>query len=374
MIMDSEYRRRLLADCRQVVVKAGTRLLTDRERIGLLVDGIAGLRAGGRRVLLVTSGAVGMGMKELKLSKRPRELAGVQALAAIGQCKLMAIYREECARHGFAAAQLLLTAADLRGRERYLNVMNCINALWEQNVLPIVNENDSVSVDELKFGDNDQLSARLAAVTGSSLTIILTTEQGLRRRNPDGSLGERISTVGKIDAAVRAMAGGTDNSEFSIGGMSSKLTAAELATTAGEHLWIADGREPGILDRIAAGEDVGTLFVPGPRKLTGPKRWLRFFAKSTGSLAVDAGAAAAVVSDGKSLLARGVTGVQGVFKRGDTVDVVDPAGRAVARGLVNFSSAECEKLRGLHSHELATRLGYDADHEFIHRDHLVILG
>ena len=368
-----DRRRQLMARCRQVVVKAGTRLLTDHERIRALVRGVAGLRAQHRRVLLVTSGAVGMGMRELGLSRRPRQLAEVQALAAIGQCKLMAIYREECARLGFGAAQLLLTAADLRARGRYLNVMNCINALWDRGVLPIVNENDSVSVDELKFSDNDQLSAQLATLTGSPLTIILTTEQGLRERNEDGSLGARISVVEKLDPRIKAMAGGTDNSEFSIGGMSSKLLAAELVTAAGEHLWIADGRDPEMLDKIARGEDVGTLFVPGPSRLPGRKRWLRFFARCSGALVLDDGAARAVGEEGRSLLPSGVVAVRGTFKRGDSVELVDGSGRVLARGLVNYSSAECELLKGLHTRELVEKLGCDADSEFVHRDQLVKL-
>ncbi len=368
---DAALRQQLMRTCNQIVVKAGTRLLTDQERIRTLVAGIAELRKKSRRILLVTSGAVGMGMKELGLAKRPRELAEVQALASIGQCKLMAIYREECAKFGFTAAQLLLTATDLRSRGRYLNLMNCINALWDKGVLPIVNENDSISVDELKFGDNDQLSARLATLTGSQLTIILTTEQGLRKRNEDGTLGDRISVVRKLDDTIKGMAGGTDNSEFSIGGMSSKLTAAELATTAGDYLWIADGRNADALERIAQGDDIGTLFVPGPNRTPGRKRWLRFFAHCSGGLVVDAGAARAVREDGKSLLPSGVLKVTGNFKRGDSVAITDEKGVILAHGLVNYSSMECEQLRGMHTPELAAKLGCDADAEFVHRDQLV---
>ena len=368
----TEIRRRLIAECRQIVVKAGTRLLTDRDRIARLVDGIAEVRRRNCRVLLVSSGAVGMGMRQLGLSHRPRELAAVQALASVGQCKLMAYYEEECARHGFKVAQLLLTAADLRSRRRYLNVMNCINALWEKDVLPIVNENDADSVDELKFGDNDYLAGLLASLTGSRLTVILTTAPGLCRRE-NGALGERIAVVPRIDAAIRAMAGGTDSSEFSIGGMSSKLRAAELVCASGEYLWIADGREPEILRRIMDAEDVGTVFLPGSERMAGNKRFLRFFAGASGVLTVDAGAAAAITGRGGSLLPSGITGVAGGFGRGDTVDVTAPDGRVIARGLVNYTAAECLRIKGLHSDELAAALGHTADEEVIHRDNLTLL-
>lgn len=363
----------LIKSARQIIVKAGTRLLTNRESIAALVEGIADLRKEGHRVLLVTSGAVGMGMKALELKKRPKELAQVQALAAIGQSRLMSIYEEECRQRGFHPAQLLLTAADLRNRERYLNVMNCINALWEQNVLPVVNENDSVSVDELKFGDNDTLAGMLASLTGSQLTVILTTEQGLRDRQEDGSLGERISVVEELDETIRGMAGGTDNSEFSIGGMSSKLRAAEIVTAAGEYLWIADGRVPGILGAIARGEDVGTIFMPRARRLSGRKRWITFFSRISGALMVDAGAVHAVREQGKSLLPSGVRFVSGEFKRGDTVEISGPDGVPFARGLVNFSAGDCLKLCGRNSEAVHAALGANVDEELVHRDNLTLL-
>lgn len=368
-----DFRRQALDSARQVIVKAGTRLLIDRGSIAALVDGIAALRQSGRRVLLVTSGAVGMGMETLGLSERPRELARVQALAAIGQSRLMRIYSEECARHGFGVAQLLLTAVDLRNRGRYLNVMNCVNALWESGVLPVVNENDSVSVDELKFGDNDTLAGLLGSLTGSGLTLLLTTVNGLRARDEAGRLADRISVVERLDDGIRALAGGTDDSRFSIGGMASKLRAAEIVTRAGEYLWIADGRDRRIMERIMAGEDVGTLFTPSGLRLSGHKRWLSFFSRSAGRLLVDAGAARAVLEQGRSLLPSGVRGVEGEFKRGDAVDVVGPDGRILARGLVNFSSADARRILGCKSAELRNILGSDVDDEIIHRDHLSLL-
>lgn len=368
-----ELRQQAVAASRQIIVKAGTRLLIDRGSVARLVDGIALLRKRGHRVLLVTSGAVGMGMELAKLEKRPKELAQKQALAAMGQTRLMSIYAEEAARHGFQVAQLLLTASDLRNRSRYLNVMNCINALWERDVLPIVNENDSVSVAELKFGDNDTLAGMLTSLTGAQMTVLLTTVDGLLGRNSDGSLGERIPVVEKITEKIRSLAGNTDDSDLSTGGMASKLRAAGLSTASGAWLWIADGRLPDIIGKILDGEDTGTLFLPEKHKVPGRKRWFGFFSRISGEITVDTGAQKAVLDKGGSLLPSGVTGVDGEFKRGDTVDVCGADGRPFARGLVNFDSADCKKIMGKHTAELPEILGTSAEAELIHRDHLILL-
>ena len=375
MTKNIELRKNVIENCRRIVVKAGTRLLTSEEQIAKLVDGIAFLRRNNFQVMLVTSGAVGMGMKVLGLAKRPRKLAEVQALAAIGQGKLMEIYERECARHGIKTAQLLLTASDLRSRTRYVNVMNCINALWENGVLPIVNENDSVSVDELKFGDNDILSAMLGSLTGSQLTVILTTESGLRERDAEGRLADRISVFNKLSDSIRAMAQGTDNAEFSIGGMSSKLRAANLLMNAGCYLWIADGRVDGVLKSIIEAQDIGTLFMPSPQKIHSKKLWIGFFARCAGKLLVDDGAANALITKGKSLLPSGVTAVEGRFKRGDTVEIVyrSNPNEVIARGLVNFDSDECSKIILHKSGEISEILERDADAEMVHRDNLVLL-
>lgn len=369
---NSEIRKTIVDSAKQVIVKAGTRLLTDRNSIAALVSGIARLREAGKKVLLVSSGAVGMGMELLNLEHRPKELAAKQALAAVGQTRLMAIYAEECAKYGFLPAQLLLTAADLNSRSRYLNVMNCINALWEKDLLPVINENDPVSVAELKFGDNDKLAGLLCSLTGSELAIILTTEDGLRDRNPDGSLGARIPMVPKLTAAVKALAGGTDNSDYSVGGMSSKLVAASIATAAGATLWIADGRKKDILKSILEGADEGTLFTPGTR-IPGRKRYLRYFSRSAGRVVVDSGAAEALLVKGKSLLSSGITMVIGDFKRGDTVEIATADGSVIARGLVNFSAPECCKVAGMDSRELHKLLGNDTEDEVIHRNNLSLM-
>ena len=371
--MSDKDRRAAVENSRQIIVKAGTRLLIDRNSIANIVSGVAALRKSGRQVLLVSSGAVGMGMEVLGIERRPKQLSRRQALAAVGQSALMAIYSEECRKHGFACAQLLLTAGDLRSRSRYINVMNCVNALWAENVLPIVNENDPVSVDELKFGDNDTLAGLLGSLTGAGLTILLTTVDGLRDRNADGSLGERIPVVSKLSDAVYKLAGGTDDSNFSIGGMESKLRAANIVTSAGEYLWIADGRNEHVLQDILEAKDIGTLFKPSVHRLSGHKRWLTFFSRISGRITVDAGAVEAIFHNGKSLLPSGVTSVSGEFKRGDTVEIAGPDGKVFARGLINYSSADAGKIAGLQSSEVANLLGNSAESEIIHRDHLNLM-
>lgn len=366
-------REEIIRECENIIVKVGTRLLTDTRRIAIFIAGINSMRKKGKKVLLVTSGAVGLGMQQLGLKKRPTELSEIQALAAIGQSKLMGLYEQECRNFGFLPAQLLLTADDLRDRERHLNVLNCINSLWNNNVLPVINENDSVSVDELKFGDNDILSALLATMTRSRLTIILTTEEGLREK-VDGKLAGRVSLVEKIDDNLKSSASGTDNSTFSIGGMISKLRAAEMVNTAGDYLWIADGRQDSTLDDILDAKDIGTLFVPAIKaRMDSKKRWIKYFSRCHGKITVDAGAAEAVKCKGRSLLPSGVTGVAGKFKRGDTLEISGPDGKVVGRGLSNFSSEECALLMGIQSSEIKTILKRDADDEIIHRNNLAVV-
>ncbi len=358
-----------MAECRQIIVKAGTRLLTDPESIPQLIRGIAMLRKQNYQVLLVSSGAVGTGLKELGMSKRPRRLSEIQALAALGQSKLMALYTKACMAEGFLPAQLLLTRDDLRHRDRYLNVQNCIQSLWAHDILPIVNENDSVSVDELKFSDNDILSGMLAAMTQSQLTIILTTESGLRRRE-NGVLTDRISVVSDINDDIMGMAGGTDDATFSVGGMASKLNAALLATRAGGHLWIADGRDKDVLFNIVEGKDIGTLFLPQGDKLHSRKLWIDSFAEVLGRLVIDDGAAKALVVDGSSLLPSGIKQVHGHFEVGEAVEIVTRKGEIVARGLVEFNSEECYKIRGLRATEITETLGHAAPSVVVHRDKL----
>lgn len=373
MSEQNNLRADVIGSARKIIVKAGTRLLIDRQSIARMVSGIAKLRQAGHQVMLVSSGAVGMGMELAGVSRRPAELAQKQALAALGQTRLMSIYSEEASRCGFSVAQLLLTASDLRNRNRYLNVMNCINALWERGILPIANENDSVSIDELKFGDNDTLAGMLTSVAGADLTILLTTIDGLRERDSEGKLAGRISVVEKVTDKIRALAGGTDDSNLSIGGMDSKLRAAELATAAGAALWIADGRKDDIFDLILAGEDTGTIFLPRNHRVPGRKRWLGFFSRISGALIIDNGAAKALTERGKSLLPSGIIAIRGEFHRGDTVEIITADQRSIGRGLINFDAKDCLRLCGKHTDEVISIMGKESECEAVHRDNLVLL-
>ena len=373
--MADMIRKKLIGNCKRVVVKAGTRLLTDPQSMPALVKQIAAIRQSGRQVILVSSGAVGMGMKLLGMTKRPHHLSEIQALAAMGQVKLMSMYEEECLKYGFRAAQLLLTADDLRSRERHLNAMNCIEALLSKDILPVINENDPVSVDELKFGDNDTLASYLGSMVRADLTLILTTVNGLLQPNPDGTLGDRIPLVQGVTREQREMATGTDDGNTSIGGMITKIRAAEILNESGDTLWIASGLMPDILQKIFAAEDVGTVFLPaeGIHKLEAKKRWIAVFSKVSGVLTVDEGAKRAIERRAGSLLPSGVTKVEGTFKRGDVLEIRDSAGAVIARGQTNFSSAECRKLAGCHSNEIRSILGCDAEEEIIHRNSLAVV-
>lgn len=368
------HRDRIINSAKRIVIKVGTRLLTDSQMIPLLVRQIAELKKRGLHVMLVSSGAVGMGMKTLNLEKRPEKLSTIQALAAIGQSKLMSYYEQECTKYGFHAAQLLVTADDLvGGRARHLNVMNCINSLWSQGNLPIINENDSVSVDELKLGDNDTLAGLLAVMTRCDLTILLTTVDGLHTMK-NGKLDKRISLVDGITDKMKEGAKGTDNKAFSIGGMTTKLSAAEVVTAAGEALIIADGRDGDTLERIFNGEDVGTLFIPHNRKqMRSKQRWLNFFSRASGKIFIDDGAKSAILEKGRSLLPSGIWSLEGEFSRGDTINICDNSRRIIARGLSNYSSTELEKIMGKRSNEIADILGAGAEDEFVHRDNLAVI-
>jgi glutamate 5-kinase len=317
-----------------------------------------------------------MGMRAAGLKRRPRHLSEVQALAAMGQATLMAMYEAECRKYDFRAAQLLLTADDLRSRERHLNAVNCIEALLAHDVLPIINENDPVSVSELKFGDNDTLAALLGSMIRADLTIILTTVDGLLDKNPDGTLGDRISVVHGVTAQLKEIASGTDDAAFSIGGMASKLKAAEVLNSAGEALWIASGEDADIIARIFAAEDVGTVFLPqdGMHKMGSRKRWLASFSRPAGVIAIDDGAANALVKKGSSLLPSGVVSITGSFKRGDVVKIVKASsGEALAKGITNFSSDEAALIAHHKSGDLTDILGCDAEDELVHRNNLVLL-
>lgn len=371
-------RRKVAANTRRVVIKVGSRLLVDidgsskKERIEQLIAEIAAIRERGIEVILVSSGAIAAGMKLSGEARRPGELPQLQALAAIGQGRLIGHYQAACHKHGFLCGQILLSADDVQDRQRHLNVRHCLNALLERGVLPIINENDAVSVEEIKFGDNDRLAALVGTLCWANLTVLLTSVDGLRRREGQ-TLGDRIPLVTDLDEGIRAMAGDTDDVAFSTGGMRSKLVAAEIVTNAGENLWIADGRNFGVLRRIMAGEDLGTLFASRTPPLTGYKRFLAFFSAVSGSVVVDDGAVEALVARKRSLLPVGIVEVKGEFGRGDAIEVLDRAGDRVGVGYSNFAADELARIKGKSSTEVAGLLGSLAYQEAINRDNLVIV-
>lgn len=376
---DKGQRQSVLVGVRRVVVKVGTRLLTgvdgvsNAERVRLLVGEIAALRERGLEVIAVTSGAIGTGIVVLETPRRPQSLPQLQAHAAVGQCHLMYLYEKACVEHGFHCAQMLLSADDVQNRERHLNIRSCLDALLATGVLPVINENDSVSVDEIRFGDNDTLAALVATMARAEMTILLTSVDGLRE-HVDGALGRRFSVIEEVDAQTRGMARDTADSKFSVGGMRTKLMAADTVTQAGENLWIADGLDFGVLRRIFDGEDVGTLFCArNPSRMRGQKRYLAFFSDPNGEIIVDDGAAKALRQDGRSLLPSGITGVSGQFRKGDTVLIVTADGTPAARGISNYDAADVEAIKGRKTTEISGILGgagYDA---VVHRNYLALV-
>src|SRR4051812_22570838 len=336
-----------------IVVKVGTNVLAnsagqlDRGRIQSLADQVQRVRALGRRVALVSSGAIGAGIGRLGLGRRPADLPHLQACAAVGQAFLMRAYEDALRRHNVPTAQLLLTAGDFDSRARYLNARNTIVTLLEWGCLPVINENDTVSVAEIRFGDNDHLAALVTNLLQAPLLILLTAVDGLYTADPGENPGAAlVSTVPLIDGAVLEKAG-AGRSPLGSGGMRSKLRAARLATVAGESVLIANGTRDGVLDALFRAEPVGTLFLPHASTLPAWKRWLGYTARPRGRLVVDAGARAAVERQHRSLLPIGVVAVAGSFGKGDVVSLCGPDGAEFARGLTNYPAAAAERLKGL---------------------------
>ncbi len=357
-------RRKLLKDVSRIVVKLGTGLLTNernvlhRAQVTRLVEQLAGLRSAGKEVVVVSSGAVGAGMGGLDFTKRPTRLAELKACAAVGQLRLMATYERLFAKHGQRVAQALLTHEDLRHKERHLNARDTLNELLARGVIPIVNENDVVSYTELQFGDNDRLSALVASLLPADLLVILTTVDGVIE-NFGGKNPRVLPTIDRIDERITRSAKGT-MSDTATGGMSAKIEAARIAMRSGIPLVIAGGRQPGILDDVLRGDEVGTIFVPDSTKLKSRKRWIAFFHHPKGSLMVDDGAAKALRENGKSLLRPGIVEAEGAFKKGDVVRVCDRRGTEFARGISAFGST-------------ALNGGDAVRGAVVHRDNLVIL-
>lgn len=377
--MPDLVRQEIAAGAPLWVVKVGTRVLTrpdgllNQERIATLCEELHQVIESGRKVVLVSSGAVGAGMGQLGLAKRPRDLAQLQAVAAVGQTNLVQAYDRELRRHGRHAAQVLLIADDLDHRTRYLNIRNTILALLDYNAVPIINENDTVSVDELKttFGDNDRLAAMVTNLLRAPLLVLLSDVAGLYDGDPSDSASQVISSVNRIDDATWALV--CDRATgLSKGGMASKLDAARIATAAGENVIIAGGKEPGALAQIMAGELVGTLFTSQGETIPSWKRWIGFTAQPRGQLLVDDGARRAVEAQGRSLLAIGVTDCTGTFRKGDVVSLCDRHGNEFARGLSNYSAEEVTRIKGQKTEQIATILGARGYDEIIHRDNMAV--
>lgn len=372
-------RRQTLKKARRVVVKVGTSLITDGREgvnkafINKLAGEIAALCGGGREVILVTSGAIGTGMAALRCQERPRSIPGKQAMAAIGQPRLMQAYAQAFGRYDLTTAQVLLTADDIQSRQRYSHARNALLEILHLGAVPVFNENDTVAVDEIKFGDNDTLSAHITNLAEADLLIVLTDVAGLYTCNPaENDRAELLSAVDCIDGRIEEMACGGAGA-LGTGGMATKVKAARMVTGMGEEMVIADGRQARILQRILAGENIGTAFYPRGDKLASRKRWIAFALRRRGALHLDAGAAAAVRLQGKSLLPTGIRGLEGDFKQGDCVSILDHAGREFARGLVKYSAEEIDRIKGAKTREIEKILGYKATDEIVHRDDLVVL-
>lgn len=364
---------------RRWVVKIGSALVTNEGR-GLLRDGIqhwvdqiAALIADGTDVVLVSSGSIAEGMSRLGVPRRPEAVHELQALAAVGQMGLAQIYESCFQAHGRHTAQILLTHEDLSGRTRYLNARSCLRSLLGYGVVPVINENDTVSTEEIRFGDNDTLAGLVANLIEADLMVILTDQRGLftadPRHVPDATLVGRGEAG---DPALEALAG--DGGALGRGGMRTKLRAAALAARSGTPTRIVLGREPGVLTRLARGEELGTLLEPREAPLAARKQWLAGQVLVRGYLALDAGAVRVLTRSGRSLLPVGVSAVTGRFDRGEIVACLDPQGVEVARGLVNYGSGEARRIMGQPSSRIAELLGYVDEPELIHRDNLVLMG
>ncbi len=366
-------RKQIMAGVRSIVVKAGTNLLTgdhgrlDQRVIASLAAQLAALIQRGMKVTLVSSGAVGAGMGKTGMAKRPRSMPALQAAAAIGQPSLMSMYEQEFARHSLLVGQVLVTRKDFEERNRYVNISNTVAALHRLKAVPIINENDTVAIDELdRFADNDTIAALMTNLLRADLLALLTVVDGLL-----DSSGQLVDLVPAVSEGVKSLAR-KEKSSLGSGGMHSKLGAARLVTEAGECVVIANGRQPDVLTRLLNGERVGTIFAPSTRKLSARQRWIAGAVRPMGTVVIDAGAASAVHMQGKSLLARGITRIEGAFDRGDIVRIADPDGRVIAHGISNYSAAELNAVKGLKSSEITGVLGSKPFDEAIHRDNLVI--
>lgn len=369
--------RDTLGGASRLVVKIGSALLTndgaglDAMAIGRWVDQIAALHRRGVEVVLVSSGAIAAGMVRLGWATRPSALYELQAAAAVGQNSLTQCYEGHFARHSILTAQVLLTHDDLSNRKRYLNALSALRTMLQMQVVPVINENDSVVTDEIRFGDNDTLGALVANLLEADALLLLTDQDGLFDADPRTSPAARLISEGQAnDPALAAVAGG--GGALGRGGMSTKVRAAQLAARSGAITLIANGREPEVLTRLMAQEPLGTLLLPDQAPMAARKCWLAGQLQARGTLVLDDGAVRVLREKGSSLLAVGVREVRGEFRRGDMVVCHDPRGLPVAKGLVNYDALEARQLAGQPSHRIKAILGYVDAHELIHRDNLVI--
>lgn len=378
--MNNEASREALKKAKRIVIKVGTSTITyangkrNFSQIDRLAREISDLQNQGKEMILVTSGAVAVGVDRMGLPGKPKTIPGKQAAAAVGQGVLMHTYEKFFADYGQIVAQVLITKTEAIDRHRYTNTRNTFMELMRQRVIPIVNENDVVALDELKIGDNDNMSALVAGIVDADLVIILSDVDGLYTANPQTHPDAVIvPEVAEITPEIEASAGGVGSARGT-GGMATKIQAAKAATSSGIHLVIASGTEKNAITRVLQGEKLGTLFVSRENRLQFRKRWLAFGAKIAGSIVVDDGCAKAIrKAGGCSILPAGVFAVQGEFLPGSTVSVIDKDAHELARGLVHYSSAELEQIKGCNSGEIANILGHKNFDEVIHRDDLVIL-
>ena len=380
--MNEKFNSGVLRDARRIVIKVGSSLVTNEGRgldegaigewsrqLAALVRGEGGIR---REVIMVSSGAVAEGMKRLGWTVRPREIHELQAAAAVGQMGLAQMYETKLRENGVGSAQVLLTHADLADRERYLNARSTLLTLLTLGVVPVINENDTVVNDEIKFGDNDTLGALVANLVDADALIILTDQKGLYTADPRRDPAAQFVHEARAgDLALEAMAGGAGSS-IGRGGMLTKILAAKRAAGSGASTAIAWGREPDVLLRLSQGEAIGTLLVAQTGKTQARKQWMADHLQLRGAVTVDAGAAQKLRTEGKSLLPIGMTAVEGDFSRGDVIAVRDPSGTEIARGLANYASAEARLLCRKPSSEFERLLGYTAEAEMVHRDNLVL--
>ena len=373
-------RKELLGGVKRIVVKVGTSTLANadgslnEDKIKQIVANLSELNENAE-VVFVTSGAVGAGMGQMKLAHKPKSIVEKQALAAIGQVSLIHLYQILFWAHGKTIAQLLLTKDDFSDRRRYLNMRSVLRSLLAKKIIPVINENDPVvgeGIKGVKVGDNDTLSALVAGLIEADLLVILTDIDGLYDKNPSVFADAKfINLVENLDDGIRAAAG-AEGSKFGTGGMRTKITAAEMATKNGTHLIIANGADPRNIVRAAQGSEVGTLFLAGKNRINSRKYWLAYSAAHKGSVTIDAGAAKAL-KDGKSLLAVGIREVVGEFERGETLTIKDTSGRALARGITNYSSAELALIKGRKSEEIEAVLGYKYEDEALHIDNIALI-